>query len=121
MLHSIFVARRCLIGGSNMDEGSAPIRGTGSPEGAAWFRAKLEALGETKGSLARLLIRYGDDRKKATIERQIDRMASGDVRVPGEMRAILGMMERGKAKSAKRAQDHDKHASPLISPATPQN
>lgn len=96
------------------DHDSAPVRGTGTAESAAWFRERLEALGETKGSLARLLIRYGDDRKKTTIERQLDRMAAGDVKVPGEMRALLGMMERGKAK-AERAAQRNKHTMDLIS------
>ncbi len=67
-----------------------PIRGT--PESAAWFRAALEALGETQSSMARLMKHKGDDRQPATIARHMRRMATGEARVSGEMRVILTMM-----------------------------
>jgi hypothetical protein len=67
----------------------------GTPDGAAWFRAKLAEIGESQRSLARLLVRYGDDRKLETITRHIGRIAGGQARVPGEMRALLNMIQRG--------------------------
>jgi len=77
-----------------------PARGT--PESAAWFRAELEALGETKASMARLMKRKGDDRAPNTIERHMQRMATGDARVSGEMRVILTMMRRAKERGERR-------------------
>ena len=77
-----------------------PIGGT--PESAEWFRAMLEELGETQSSLARLMHRKGDDRQPATILRTIQRMATGDARVSGEMRVILNMMKRAKNRAEKR-------------------
>lgn len=62
-----------------------------SLESAAWFRAMLAELGETKGSMARFMLRNGDDRQKATILRNIERMANGEARVSGEMRVVLTM------------------------------
>jgi hypothetical protein len=75
-----------------------PIHGT--PDGAAWFRAKLEELGESQRGLAKILKRYGDDRQFETIVRHLSRIATGQARVPGEMRALLNMMQRGKERSA---------------------
>jgi hypothetical protein len=77
----------------------------GSPESAAWFRAALEELGETQSSLARLMHRKGDDRKLNTILRTIQRMATGDARVSGEMRVILTMMQRAKDRAVRRNDD----------------
>jgi hypothetical protein len=77
-----------------------PIHGT--EDGAAWFRAKLEELGESQRGLAKILKRYGDDRQFETIVRHISRIATGQARVPGEMRALLNMMQRGKDRSEKR-------------------
>lgn len=74
----------------------------GSPESAAWFRAALEALGETQSSMARLMKRKGDDRQPNTILRTIQRMATGEARVSGEMRVILTMMQRAKDRGEKR-------------------
>jgi hypothetical protein len=67
--------------------------GRGSAESAAWFRAKLDALGISQSALARLMLARGDDRQMATILRSLSRMASGDARVSGEMRALLGTLE----------------------------
>jgi hypothetical protein len=67
--------------------------GRGSPESAAWFRDKLAALGMGQSALARLMLERGDDRQMATILRSLSRMASGDARVSGEMRALLGVLE----------------------------
>jgi hypothetical protein len=67
--------------------------GRGSPESAAWFRDRLARLGMSQAALARLMLERGDDRQSATILRSISRMASGDARVSGEMRALLGTLE----------------------------
>jgi hypothetical protein len=99
---------------SMTDEPIAPEKpARGSPESAAWFRAALEALGETQSSLARLMKRKGDDRQPNTILRNIQRMASGDARVSGEMRVILTMMQRakdrGERRTAERRSERDDH------------
>ena len=70
--------------------------GWGSPESATWFRGKLTALGLSQHGLARLMLDLGDDRQLATILRCLSRMASGEARVAGEMRAFLGILERFK-------------------------
>jgi hypothetical protein len=75
----------------------------GSPESAAFFRAALAEIGETQASLARLMKRKGDDRQPKTILRNIQRMAVGEARVPGEMRVLLTMLRTGKEKAIKRA------------------
>lgn len=80
-----------------------PVRHLGTPESAQWFRAMLEEIGETQTSLARLMERNGDDRKAATILRNIQRMANGEARVSGEMRVILTMISRAQKKRAKAA------------------
>lgn len=66
--------------------------GRGTAESAAWFRAKLEKLGIGQSELARLMLAHGDDRQFKTILRSLSRMASGDARVSGEMRALLGIL-----------------------------
>lgn len=63
--------------------------GRGSEESAAWFRAKLKELGIGQSALARRMIAAEDDRQFSTILRSISRMATGDARVSGEMRALL--------------------------------
>ena len=68
--------------------------GRGTPESAAWCRAKMLSLGETQAGLARLMIECGDDRKFDTITRSMGRMANGSARVSGEMRALLGTLEQ---------------------------
>jgi hypothetical protein len=83
------------------DDDSKPPPNTGTPESAAWFRAELEALGQTQTGFARWMQRRGDDRKPATIIRHIQRMASGEARVSGEMRVILSMMRKGAARAEK--------------------
>lgn len=71
---------------------------TGTPESAAWFRAQLEAIGQTTTGLSKWMAKRGDDRRPGTIQRHIQRMASGEVRVSGEMRVILSMLRAGKVK-----------------------
>lgn len=63
----------------------------GSPQSAAWFRAKLAEIGETHGSIVKFMARNGDDRQPATILRNLERMAGGEARVSGEMRVLLTM------------------------------
>jgi hypothetical protein len=79
----------------------------GTSESAAFFRAVLDELGETQSSFARKLARLGDDRKPATILRHVQRMATGEARISGEMKVILTIFrkrrERDKAKEAKNA------------------
>jgi hypothetical protein len=92
-----------------------PVRGT--PESAAWFRAALEDLGETKASMARLMKRKGDDRQPDTIERHMRRMATGEARVSGEMRVILTMMRRARNRGMKRTAAENPEAANSSIPA----
>jgi hypothetical protein len=85
------------------DDDTKPPPNIGTPETAAWFRAELEALGQTQTGFAKWMQRRGDDRKPATILRHIQRMATGEARVSGEMRVILSMMRKGAAKAEKAA------------------
>jgi hypothetical protein len=86
------------------NDDSKPLPTTGTPESAAWFRAELEALGQTQAGFAKWMKRRRDDRPLANIERHIQRMVSGQNRVSGEMRVILNMMRKGAAKAEKAAQ-----------------
>jgi hypothetical protein len=61
---------------------------------AAWFRDKLQQLGFTQTSLAQWMQTKGDDRSFDAILRSISRMATGDARVSGEMKALLGIYEQ---------------------------
>jgi len=65
------------------------------------FLAALEMLGETQSSLAARMKRLGDHRPQSTILRSIQRMASGETRVSGEMQVIVELIrrERRRAKS----------------------
>jgi hypothetical protein len=66
-----------------------------TPEQAtAAFRKALEELCETQSGLALRMQRLGDRRPLDTILRGIQRMASGETRVSGEMLVILEMMNR---------------------------
>lgn len=58
------------------------------------FRAKIAGLGLTQSGLARRMKELGDDRDEKNILRSIQRMVAGDARVSGEMRALLGLLER---------------------------
>ena len=64
----------------------------GNPESAEWFRDRLRALGQSQTGLARLLTSLGDDRQPGTILRSVQRMANGEARVSGEMRALLTLL-----------------------------
>ncbi len=58
------------------------------------LRARIAALGLTQSGLARRMKELGDDREEKNILRSIQRMVAGDARFSGEMRALLGLMER---------------------------
>lgn len=75
------------------EEAETYTPGRGTPESAAWFREKLVTMGVSKGALARLMLMHGDDRREATILHSLRRMANGQARVSGEMRALLGTLE----------------------------
>ena len=62
-------------------------------ESAAWFRDTLEELGHSQSSLARLMTGLGDPRPPAVILRSINRMATAQSRVSGEMRVILRLLQ----------------------------
>jgi len=81
-------------------EEETTTRGRGSAQSAAWFREKLAALGISQSGLARLMLERGDDRQMATILRSLGRMASGEARVSGEMRALLGTLEHVQRREA---------------------
>ena len=70
-----------------MEQNTQVRRGT--DESGAWFKGKLVELGVSQADLARTLRHYGDDRPFDTILRGLRRMAAGDARVNGEMRAWL--------------------------------
>ena len=57
------------------------------------------SIGMSQNGFARWLKRRGDDRKEATIQRHIERLASGESRVTGEMRVILSMMRAGQRRA----------------------
>jgi hypothetical protein len=86
---------------SEADIDTRPPPTTGTPESGAWFKAQLEALGQTQSGFARWLEKRGDDRKPGTILRHVQRMANGEARVSGEMRVILSMMRAGAQKHQK--------------------
>jgi hypothetical protein len=66
------------------------------------LRAQIASLGLNQSSLARRMKQLGDDRDEKNILRSIQRMVSGDARVSGEMRALLGLLREMK-RDARRA------------------
>jgi hypothetical protein len=58
------------------------------------FVAALARMGFSQSGFARFLKTVGDDRTEPTILRSIQRMAAGHSRVSGEMRALIGILER---------------------------
>lgn len=58
------------------------------------FRQIIARLGFSHSSLARFMVEMGDDRDEKNVLRSIQRMLAGDSRISGEMRAMLGVMER---------------------------
>ncbi|HEY4254380.1 MAG TPA: hypothetical protein VGM87_24455 [Roseomonas sp.] len=79
----------------------------GTPESAAAFTAHLTELGMTVADLARTMVRHGDDRPRENIETTLRRVAKGEARFSGELKALLGMMLRSQrrriAKAAEKA------------------
>lgn len=57
------------------------------------FRNRLDALSLSQSGLAVRLRDLGDDRSVETILRSIQRMATAEARVSGEMRVILRLLE----------------------------
>ena len=57
------------------------------------FRAALQRLGLSQGALARLLTRFRDPADPVTVRRRVERWAQGGSRVPGEMIALLTVLE----------------------------
>ena len=72
----------------------------GLAESANEFRSFLEEIGETQSEFARTLKRMGDDRGASTILRHVQRMATGEARISGEMRVIMSMFRRDRANDA---------------------
>jgi DNA-binding transcriptional regulator YiaG len=58
------------------------------------FRAAIARLGLTQSSLARLLSELGDPADPKTILRRVQRWATGDHSVPGEVVALLTLLHR---------------------------
>jgi hypothetical protein len=69
-------------------------------EQSSEFRARIASLGLTQSGLARRMKELGDDRDEKNILRSIQRMVSGDARVSGEMRALLGLLEQSRRNAA---------------------
>jgi hypothetical protein len=75
----------------------------GTPESAAEFRAFLAEIGETVNGFSRTLKRMGDDRERATIQRQHARIASGEIRIPGQTRVIMTIFRNSRRRRARQA------------------
>jgi hypothetical protein len=75
----------------------------GTPTSADEFRAFLAEIGETQSSFDRTLKRMGDDRADGTILRHVQRMATGEARISGEMRVIMSVFRNSRRKRAKAA------------------
>ncbi len=72
--------------------------GNAEPGGADDFRAFLAEIGESQSSFARTLKRIGDDREMGTILRHVQRMATGEARISGEMRVIMAVFRNSRRK-----------------------
>jgi hypothetical protein len=56
------------------------------------FKQALASLGVGTNALSKIMKQLGDDRPRDNIRRNLQRMATGEARVPGEMRAMLNML-----------------------------
>jgi hypothetical protein len=56
------------------------------------FKEALASLGVGTNALSKIMKHLGDDRPRDNIRRNLQRMAAGEARVPGEMRAMLNML-----------------------------
>lgn len=57
------------------------------------FKSALDHLGVGTNALSKMMKHLGDDRPRDNIRRNLQRMASGEARVPGEMRAMLNALD----------------------------
>jgi hypothetical protein len=71
---------------------------SGTPESATEFRAFLAETGQTQWGFARALQRLGDTRQPATIQRHIQRLATGEHKLGGEMRVIMSIFRHSRRK-----------------------
>lgn len=62
------------------------------------LRAALADLELSQSGFARRMKELGDDRPHKGILRTIQRMVAGDVRVSGEIRALIGLMREVRTK-----------------------
>ncbi len=85
-----------------MDDVTDPVAAR-AVASAEEFRAFLKEIGESQSSFARVLKRIGDDREKATIVRHVQRMATGEARISGEMRVIMAIFRNSRRKRAQKA------------------
>lgn len=74
-------------------EADATIEPSPTDSASAALRARLAGLALSQSALALQLRELGDDRSPDTILRSIQRMASGEARVSGEMKVILHLLE----------------------------
>jgi hypothetical protein len=72
----------------------------GMRESAEEFRAFLAEIDESQSSFARTLRCMGDDRQPGTILRHMQRMATGEARISGEMRVIMTILRQSRKKRA---------------------
>jgi hypothetical protein len=57
------------------------------------FKRALAGLRIGHGALSTIMKRLGDDRPRQNIRRNLRRMAAGEARVSGEMRALLNVLD----------------------------
>jgi hypothetical protein len=56
------------------------------------FKQALADLGIGTNALSKIMRNLGDDRPRENIRRNVQRMATGETRVSGEMRAMLNLL-----------------------------
>lgn len=85
----------------------ADVNGSPSPQtsnqAAVAFQKALENICETQSGLALRMKRLGDHRPISTILRSIQRIASGETHVSGEMLVILEMLNRERQRAESEA------------------
>lgn len=80
------------------------IEGEESAEAAtAAFRSELEELGLSQRGLATKMRALGDSRGFETVLRGVQRIATGDARVSGEMQVIMTLLLRERARAKRLA------------------
>lgn len=78
--------------------------------GAIAYREKLEGLGLNQSSFAEMMANLGDNRELSTILRSVQRMATGEARVSGEMHVILTLAMREVSRAKRLAEATEWHA-----------